>query len=110
MQKSPFLTLTEHAVQRMSSRGLDKPDIQYVVTHGARYITAGAIHVFLGKKDIPKADLRLDRFRRLEGTTVLLDSRDGKTVITVYRNRKARKKDRCKMKYTVAPRPTVWLQ
>jgi len=95
-----MIVLTDHAKKRISSRGLDTTDIHYVLKHGARYIAAGVIHVFLGKRHIPIEDLKQDCFRRLEGTTVLLSSQDRWTVITVYRNRNARKKDRCKAKYT----------
>jgi hypothetical protein len=92
---------TEHAVLRMAQRHLSYDEVQYVVRHGKQYYCAGILHFYLGTKDIPAADRRFSRYSRLEGTAVLLDSRGGTEIITVYRNRRkdAQKVIRRKAKY-----------
>jgi hypothetical protein len=95
--------LTKHAILRIAERGLAESDVHYVCQHGKRIIRAGAIHIFLGKKDIPKDDLRVSQYARLEGTTVLVCSRDNQTILTVYRNKHGFKKIRCKKKYYQLP-------
>lgn len=94
------LSFTEHAVTRMCRRNLDKMDVGYVLEYGTRFIRAGAIHVFLGKRDIPKLDQCYAQVTRLVGTTVLIDSHDAKTVLTAYRNRESIKKDKRKAKFS----------
>ena len=92
-------TLTRHAIERMSLRDLSQSDLEYVLDHGRSHIAAGVKHVFLGKRDIPTADKSDPRVTRLEGTTILLDSKNCDVLITVYRNRKAFKAIRRKAKY-----------
>ena len=93
------LMFTDHAVQRMARRNLRESDVYYVYEHGTCFVRAGALHIFLGKKDVPEKDLNNSRLARLIGTTVLIDSHDAMTVKTVYRNRESIKKDRRKAKY-----------
>lgn len=93
---------TGHAITRMAQRGLSKDDLDYVMKHGRRSYNAGACAYFLGKRHIPKEDLRQDRYRRLQGTCVLVDSR-GEEVITVYRNKKAFRDHLRKRKYRIRP-------
>lgn len=93
------LVFTDHAAQRMIERNLKTTDVYYVCEHGTWTIKAGAIHIFLGMKNIPEEDRKNDRITRLVGTTVLLDSHDAMTVKTAYRNRESTKKDRRKTKY-----------
>lgn len=85
---------------RMAQRNLSAEAIEYTVKYGQRYHNAGALHCFLGKKDIPKCDRKHDQVRRLEGTVVLLDSKSG-TVITVYRNKCAPLEIRRKAKHNL---------
>ncbi len=92
------LQFTDHALTRMHQRCLSIPDIEYVVLHGQQHRCAGVVHYFLGRCDIPTKDHNKDYLRRLEGTTVLVDSRNRKSVITVYRNRSALKDIRRKAK------------
>ena len=92
------ITFSEHAQIRMAQRRLTVNDVMYVVSHGQQYRCGGVIHFFLGKRDIPQQDRRSDRFARLEGTTVLLDSISTETIVTVYRNRCALKSIRPKTK------------
>ena len=92
---------TAHAVLRMAQRHVSSDEVQYVMLHGTKYHSAGVLHCYLRRKDIPECDLRFSQFSRLEGTTILLDPDSGKTVITVYRNRSknALKAIRRKAKY-----------
>ena len=91
------LSYSEHALTRIAQRGLSDSAIEYVIQHGQRYRCAGAIHCFLRKCDIPASDQGNDAYAKLEGTLVIL-SRKGRTVITVYRNRKASRQVRRKNK------------
>ncbi len=94
------LQYSNHAMTRMAQRNLSTEAIEYTVTYGQRFHNAGAIHCFLGKKDIPKFDRKHDQVRRLEGTVVLLDPKSD-TVITVYRNKDAPLEIRRKAKYNL---------
>ena len=69
--------------------------------HGLKYHSAGVLHYYLRRKDIPESDRCYSQYSRLEGTTVLLDSYSGAEIITVYRNRSkhALKAIRRKAKY-----------
>jgi hypothetical protein len=92
-----WIEFTDHALLRMAQRRLTVQDIDYVWRYGMRYQCAGAIHCFLGWRNIPFED-RIDaNIQRLEGTTVLIDT-DSDVVLTVYRNRKATKQIRRKEK------------
>jgi hypothetical protein len=84
----------------MAQRHLALDEIEYVIRHGITYRRAGALHCYLRKKDIPAADRRQNKYSRLEGTVVLLDSRNV-VMLTVYRNRHkhALKEIRSKAKY-----------
>jgi len=96
---------TTHGKWRMAQRRLNEAEIEYVMLHGVRYRRAGVLHFYLRKKDIPTADRRFDQYSRLEGTVVLLDSRNGAVMITAYRNRRpqALKAIRRKAKYNRKP-------
>lgn len=80
-----YFDFAPHVQQRMAQRNLSWEDIRFVLQHGQRWHKAGAIHVFLGSRDIPY-ELR-NRFARLEGTTVLVNPDSMDMIITVYRNR-----------------------
>lgn len=92
---------TEHATLRMAQRHLSSDEVQYVMRYGVQYRSAGVLHCYLRRKDIPESDRRYNQYSRLEGTAVLLDSHSGAAVITVYRNRRknALKAIRRKAKY-----------
>ncbi len=81
------VSISLHAQRRCAQRGLTPQDVHYVLPYGKRIHARGrkAIIVVLRKRDIPGPDR--NTHARLEGTQVLL-STDGRTVITVYRNRK----------------------
>ena len=62
------LEFSDHAVERMAQRNVQEPDIFYVYEHGTCFVRAGALHIFLARKDIPQEDLKNDRITRLIGT------------------------------------------
>ena len=89
---------TQHAQLRMAQRNLSLDDISFVITYGTPSRRAGALHIVLRDKDIPRSESRT--FARLEGTVVLLD--DTETVVeTAYRGDRRRvcKDIRCKTKW-----------
>ena len=87
----------------MAQRGIGKAAAEYVCQHGRRIYCGGVLHIFLGKKDIPAADRRNPGIRKLEGTTLIIDSFTHAEVITVYRNKQALKSIRRKSKYDLHP-------
>ena len=80
-----YFDVTPHAARRMAQRNVSWEDIRFVLQYGQRTNKAGAIHVFLGTRDIPAGLGK--RYARLEGTTVLVCPMSMATIITVYRNR-----------------------
>jgi hypothetical protein len=97
---------TSHALQRQAQRNLSDADVWFVLEHGRRIYGAGVLHVFLGQRDIPDNKEIQRQFRRLEGTTLVidLDNNDNDTLIliTAYRNRRGLKQIRSKAKYARA--------
>ena len=89
---------TQHSEQRQAERGIADAQLDYVMEHGTRLWRAGALHVFLRKRDIPSQDRRM--YGKLEGIVVLLDPKGG-TIITTYRGsrRTGLKSIRCKPKF-----------
>ncbi|MCA9963027.1 MAG: DUF4258 domain-containing protein [Anaerolineales bacterium] len=77
---------SKHAKLRMAQRNVSKNNIEFVLENGQWFHRGGAIFVFLGSRDIQKSREFEKKFERLEGTVVVL-SRDGSHIITVYRNR-----------------------
>ena len=91
---------TYHALQRQSRRNLSNDDIDFVVAHGRYIHCAGALHIFLGKRDIPADRETARRYSHLEGTVLILDATEAAPVlITAYRNRRGLKDIRTKRKY-----------
>jgi hypothetical protein len=91
---------TIHALHRQAQRNLSDDDIQFVMKHGRRIHCAGALHVFLGWRDIPSDKELARRYGRLEGTVlVLAQAADELVLVTAYRNRRALKAVRAKTKY-----------
>jgi len=94
------LTVTHHAQERQTQRNLSMDDVQFVWDNGRRYRCAGALHVFLGRRDLPGDKATYQRFAHLEGTTLVLDDQYiNPVLITVYRNRRGTKQIRRKSKY-----------
>lgn len=81
-------SITNHAARRLAQRNLDNDDVCYVAIHGRVHRAAHALFIHLGRRDIPAEDLRVDRIRRLEGTILVLDAREGSVLATAYRNRR----------------------
>ena len=80
---NPFLT--EHGELRMAQRNLSLEDIAYVMAHGQKLHRAGALIFFLRRRDIPIWDGHDAHLMRLAGTAVVA-TRDGRVVITAWRN------------------------
>lgn len=96
----PMLYPTAHALHRQAQRNLSDDDIQFVIEHGRRVYCAGALHVFLGGRDIPAGKAVARRYGRLEGTVlVLAGTADELVLVTAYRNRRGLKAVRAKAKY-----------
>lgn len=94
------LSCSTHAMHRQARRNLSDADIEFVLDYGQQMRCAGALHVFLGKRDIPADKETQRRFGHLEGTVLVLsDTAAGLLLITAYRNREAMKRIRSKAKY-----------
>ena len=91
---------TSHAQSRQARRNLSDQDVRFVFEHGRRMRCAGALHVFLGRRDIPADKEIHSRFAHLEGTMLVMDDTQGEVVlITAYRNRRGLRRLRGKAKY-----------
>ncbi len=92
---------TAHAVSRSAQRNLSFDDVQFVLTHGRRTYCAGALHVFLARRDIPAEKALARQFGHLEGTVLVLSptADNDLTLITAYRNRRGFKSVRAKAPY-----------
>src|SRR4051794_36277274 len=108
MQREYLQTLlrpTFHALTRQARRNLSNEDIEFVIAHGSPLYCAGALHMFLRRRDIPKDKLADDRLTRLEGTILVINIQHATPIlITVYRNRNNLKQIRSKAKYDVRHR------
>jgi hypothetical protein len=93
MREARLTSLSSHAVRRLAQRNLSPSDVHYVYSHGRMHHAAKATFVHLGLRDIPAADLRDDRVRRLEGTVLVLDPTTGCHLTTAYRNRQRGSRD-----------------
>jgi hypothetical protein len=87
MREPRIASFTRHADQRLAQRNLSLDDVGYVCAHGRVFHAAHAIFVHLGRRDIPEEHQRISRFRRLEGTVLVLDPYTGQHLTTAYRNR-----------------------
>lgn len=92
--------LTDHALKRCAQRQVDSEAIELVTSYGRKIHRTGVVFYFLGRRDLPEALRRQDRYAKLEGVTLLV-GQDGE-VITSYRNRTALGKIRRKAKYRLA--------
>jgi hypothetical protein len=93
--------LSKHAILRMAQRNVSLSDLEYVLEHGERIYRTGITIYVLRKRDIPQSDRKKSAITRLEGTVVLTGfTQNGNLeVITIYRNKNARKDIRSKAKY-----------
>ena len=96
--------LNWHARQRSAQRNVSAAEVQYVIDHGQRFHKAGALIYFLRRCDVPEDDLNDDERTRLMGTAVIL-TKDGRRVITIWRNRRdGLKHIKHKPKYSTGPK------
>jgi hypothetical protein len=72
---------TDHSAFRSAQRGLTDEEIEYVYQFSSRFHQGGAMICFLRQRDLPAAN-------HLVGTALVLD-KEGKTLITVWRNRRS---------------------
>lgn len=98
-----FERFSKHAFERASQRNIRGENIEFLLRFGRKIHRAGALFVFLGRHDIPSEYLRDDRYAKLEGTTLVV-SNDGECLITAYRNKKALRQIKKKLKRYVACR------
>jgi hypothetical protein len=105
---------TEHVIRRQARRNLSNQDIWFVLEHGRRVHCAGALHIFLGRRDIPGDKPTYQRFAHLEGTVLVCDQQSEELiVITAYRNHHGFKQIRTKTKYVQPARNSAsisWLR
>ena len=95
-----MLYYTHHATSRQARRNLSDDDVQFVLAFGQHHYCAGALHIFLGRRDIPSDKATYQRFAHLEGTTLVINAtEDAPVLITTYRNRRGLKRIRTKTKY-----------
>jgi hypothetical protein len=91
---------TDHAARRQAQRNLSDEDIQFVWECGRRVRCAGALHIFLGRRDIPPHKKIYQRFAHLEGTVLVINDTQGEEVLlTAYRNKHGLKQIRTKSKF-----------
>jgi hypothetical protein len=85
----------------MAQRNISLSDIEYVLEYGECIHATGAVVYILRMRDIPDEDRNKSKITRLEGTVILIGSKeDGKSeIITAYRNKGAFKAFKCKLKY-----------
>lgn len=97
----PTIHYTAHALSRSAQRNLSFADVEFVLAYGRRTYCAGALHVFLARRDIPADKGLHQRFGHLEGTVLVLVPSDGNdlTLVTAYRNRRGFKAVRAKAPY-----------
>jgi hypothetical protein len=100
------VSLTRHARARSARRNVTLDVVDYALAHGRMIQRTGITFYFLGRRDMPPADLCGTGASRLEGIIVLVGP-DG-AVITVYRNRRGLHMIQRKMKYRLADCERGW--
>lgn len=96
---NPNGAFSQHSARRAAQRNLSAEEVRYVMTYGQWFHRAGALVCFLRRRDVPEWDWPVDKWMRLVGTAVIL-TKDGRQVITVWRNRrKGLKRIKCKPGY-----------
>ena len=101
-----MIDFSRHATVRAAQRNLNDSDINYVTTYGKKFHKAGALIYYLRKRDIPDWDRSDPQWTRLIGTAVIM-TKDGRQVITVWRNRSKGLK-RIKRKPEYDAQPEMW--
>jgi len=95
-----MIAKSNHARVRQAQRNLTDDEVAFIMRHGRRIRSGGALHIFLGWRDIPNDRAIFQKYHHLEGATLVIND-DGHTpvLITVYRNRRALRDIRRKQKY-----------
>jgi hypothetical protein len=94
------LAISRHAKHRQARRNVSVDDIHFVLANGQRFYCAGAMHVFLGRRDLPGERYVYQRYAHLEGTVLVLCDRGSHLVlITIYRNRQGLRSIKAKAPY-----------
>ena len=88
---------SEHARRRCAQRNIETEAVEMARQYGRKVHRTGVVFYFLGIRDIPASLRQHERYRRLEGTTVV--AADDGDVITVYRNPAGLRKIKKKVKY-----------
>lgn len=91
------MILSQHASRRMSQRGISPDLLALAMRYATRIHTAGALVLFVRKRDIPET-VPAQIKDRLEGLTIIAEP-ESHVIITSYRNRKALRTIRKKRKY-----------
>lgn len=86
---------TSHSSFRASQRHLSNEEIEYIKYFGSRIRNSGALFFYLRKRDLPVEDQHRDWANHLVGTALVM-SKDGSSLLTVWRNRKNGLKNICK--------------
>ena len=82
-----MLQHTVHSRQRAAQRGLSDDEIEYVFQYGSRFHREGALIYYLRKQDVPLHDQRKAWAVQLVGTALVV-AKDGRTLLTAWRNRR----------------------
>lgn len=96
----PMIAVTRHAHARQAQRSLTDDEVAFIFDYGRYVRSGGALHVFLGRRDIPAERTICRQYQHLEGAILVVNDRgDTPVLITVYRNRRGLKDIRRKAKY-----------
>ncbi|WP_448543950.1 DUF4258 domain-containing protein [Roseiflexus sp.] len=98
-----MIAKSNHARVRQAQRNLTDDEVAFIMRHGRRIRSGGALHIFLGRRDIPNDRAIFQKYHHLEGATLVINDKGYTPVlITVYRNRRALRDIRRKQKYNRA--------
>lgn len=98
------LKYTQHAVLRMSQRGISKEDIALVIQKGTWHRKTGVIFIIMRQKNIKTKDEE-----RLKNLTVVL-AKDGSNILTVYKNKRSLRDIKRKSKKNLSSEEQKWRQ
>lgn len=94
------MIISHHARLRQAQRNLSDDEIEFVLMHGEELHSGGALHIFLGRRNLLQDRNSKRQYAHLEGTVLVLsDSEQDSTLITVYRNRQALRMIKAKAKH-----------
>jgi hypothetical protein len=102
-EEAAMIAKSNHARVRQAQRNLTDDEVAFIMRHGRRIRSGGALHIFLGRRDIPNDRAIFQKYHHLEGATLVINDKGYTPVlITVYRNRRALRDIRRKQKYNRA--------